>query len=87
VKKKLLLLTLAVLCLSMFASADSFLFYSSRAAQNPVDFIDWSQLGPDYLYTGTTIPTPSLVVSNLGNLALVGNINGGDFVRADEGTL
>ena len=84
-KKKLLFLTLAVLCLSMFASADNFLFYGSRAAQNPVDFIDWSQLGPSILITGTTIPTPQLVFSFLGNPALVGNINGGDFVRVDEG--
>jgi hypothetical protein len=85
VKKKLLLLTVALLCLATFASADSFVTFSSRAAQNPTDFIDWSQLGPDFLISGTTIPTPALVSSFGGNLALVGNTNGGDFLRLDEG--
>jgi hypothetical protein len=86
VKKKLLLLTIAVLCFASFASADTFVTYTSRAQQNPTDFIDWSQLGPDFLISGTTIPTPALVSSFQGNLALVGNLNGGDFLRVDEGT-
>jgi hypothetical protein len=85
VKKKLLLLTIALLCLGTFASADNFITFASRAAQNPTDFIDWSQLGPDFLISGTTIPTPALVTSFAGNAALVGNTNGGDFVRVDEG--
>ena len=84
-KKKLLLLTIAVLCFASFASADTFVTYSTRAAQNPTDFIDWSQLGPDFLISGTTIPTPALVSSFAGNFALVGNLNGGDFLRLDEG--
>ena len=84
-KKKLLLLTIAVLCFASFASADSFITYSSRAQQNPTDFIDWTQLGPDFLISGTTIPTPAAVSTFGGNLALVGNLNGGDFLRLDEG--
>ncbi len=84
--KKLLLLAIAVLCLGTFASADSFVTYATRADQNPTDIIDWTQLGPDFAYTGTTIPSPSLVSSFNGNLALVGNTNGGDFLRLDEGT-
>lgn len=84
-KKKLLLLTIAVLCLGTFASADSFVFYGSRAAQNPTDFIDWTQLGPSILISGTTIPSLAPVSTFAGNPALVGNTNGGDFLRVDEG--
>lgn len=84
-KKKLLLLTVVVLCLGTFASADSFVTYGSRAAQNPTDFIDWTQLGPSILISGTTIPSPALVSTFAGNPALVGNTNGGDFLRVDEG--
>jgi len=85
VKKKLLLLTIAVLSFASFASADSFVTYSTRAQQNPTDIIDWAQLGPDFLISGTTIATPALVSSFNGNFGLVGNINGGDFLRVDEG--
>ena len=42
-KKKLLLLTIAVLCFTMFASADTFVTYPTRVAQNPSDFFDWSR--------------------------------------------
>ena len=84
-KKKLLLLTIAVLCLGTFASADNYSAFGNRAAQNATDIIDWTQLGPDFSISGTTIPTPALVASFAGNLALVGNINGGDFVRVDQG--
>jgi hypothetical protein len=85
VRKTLLLLTIAVLCLGTFASADNFVTLPSRASFT-TDFIDWGQLGPDFLFTGTTIPTPALVSSFLGtNAALVGNANGGDFLRLDEG--
>lgn len=80
-KKKLLLLTIAVLCLGTFASADSFVILPDRASQSPNDIIDWSQLGP----AGTQLSTPQLVSTFNGNLALVGNISGGDFLRADEG--
>ena len=85
-KKKLLLLAIAVLCFATFASADTFVTYATRAQQNPTDIIDWSQLGPDVAFTGTSIPTPALVSTFAGNSALVGNINGGDFFRVDEGT-
>lgn len=83
--KKLLLLTIAVLCLTTFASADSFTTYPTRIAQNPDDFFDWNQLGPDYVFSGKTIPSPASVTSFNGNMALVGNTNGGDFLRLDEG--
>jgi PEP-CTERM motif-containing protein len=81
VTKKLLLLTLAVLCFASFASADSFVFFGSRAAQNPTDIIDWGQLGN----LGGVVSTPQLVSTFNGNLALVGNINGGGFVPSQEG--
>lgn len=81
-KKKLLLLAIAVLCFATFASADNFVIFPDRATQNPTDIIDWSQLGPDF----TFVTTPALVSTFTGNLAQVGNINGGDFARVDEGT-
>jgi len=59
VKETLLLLSIAVLCLSTFASADSFTYYTSRAQQNPDDIIDWGQLGPPL----SLINTPALVFS------------------------
>ena len=80
-KKKLLLLSIAVLCLGTFASADNFVIFPDRASQNPNDIIDWSQLG----VAGTFVSTPALVSTFAGNLALVGNIPGGDFQRLDEG--
>jgi PEP-CTERM motif len=69
VKKKLLLLTIAVLCLGTFASADSFTTFATRAAQNPTDIIDWGQLGPDL----TIISSPASVTSfnGLGAVASV----------------
>jgi hypothetical protein len=82
VKKKLLLVSIAVLCLGTFAGADSFTIYGSRAAQNPNDIIDWSQLGPDF----TQVSTPALVSTFNGNLALVGDLTGGPFFRVDQGT-
>ena len=82
VQKKLLLLTIAVLCLGTFASADSFTFFTSRAQQNPDDIIDWGQLGAP----ATFVNTPALVFSaGLTNSALVGNTNGGQFITAMEG--
>jgi len=59
VKRKLLLWTIAVLCFASLASADSFVFYGGRAAQNPTDFIDWTQLGPDSTISGTPSRLPS----------------------------
>jgi hypothetical protein len=85
VKKKLLLLSVVVLCFASFASADSFITFGNRASQGATDFIDWSQLGPDFLISGVTIPTPAFVSTFAGNAALVGNANGGDFFRLDEG--
>ncbi|HZD31107.1 MAG TPA: PEP-CTERM sorting domain-containing protein [Candidatus Angelobacter sp.] len=82
-KKQALLLVLVVLCLGSLASADSFYLYSSRVGST--DFIDWTQLGPDYTVSGATIPTPAFVGTAAGNFALVGNTNGGDFLRSDSG--
>jgi hypothetical protein len=82
VRKKLLLLSIAVLCLGSFASADSFIYSSSRAAFT-ADFIDWGQLAPP----GNFVNTPALVFSFLGtNAALVGNAGGGQFLTMQEGT-
>ena len=81
-KKKLLLLTIAVLCFATLASADSFIIYGSRAQQNPSDFYDWSQIAPP----GTTVTTPQFVPSFTGtNAALVGNIDGSPFLTMQEG--
>ncbi len=81
-KKKLLLLTTLVLAFAAFASADSFVVYSTRAAQNPSDFFDNSQIAPP----GTEVSTPQLMISFTGNnAALVGNIDGSPFVTMQEG--
>jgi hypothetical protein len=53
VKKKLLLLTIAVLCLGTFAGADTFTTFATRAQQNPTDIIDWGQLGPDSTFVNS----------------------------------
>ena len=66
-KKKLLLLTIAVLCLGTFASADSFTTFATRAQQNPSDIIDWGQLGPDL----TSVNSPASVTSFNGLAATV----------------
>ena len=80
-KKKLLLLTIAVLCLGTFASADNFVTTNSRAPFT-ADFIDWGQLGAP----GTFVNTPAIAFSFLGtNAALVGNANGGQFLTMQEG--
>lgn len=79
--RKILLLAVAVLCLNSVARADSFTTIGSRAAQNPTDIIDWTQLGP----SGTMLTTPQSVTTFNGNLALVGDQTGGNFLRADEG--
>ena len=80
-KKKLLLLSIAVLCFASFASADNFVIYGSRAAQNPTDFFDWSQIAAP----GTIVSSPQSVTSFSGsNTALVGNIDGSPFVTVQE---
>jgi hypothetical protein len=82
VKKKLLLLTIAVLCFATFATADSFVVYSTRAAQNPSDFFDWSTIASP----GTIVTSPQLVNSFTGlNTASVGNIDGSSFLTMQEG--
>jgi hypothetical protein len=80
-KKTLLLLTIAVLCLGSYASADVFTIIPDRATQNPTDIIDWTQLGPD----GTVLGTPQLVFTANGFPALVGNVTGAPFARVDVG--
>jgi len=81
VRKKLLLLSIAVLCLGSLASADTYVTTGSRGPFT-ADFIDWSQLGAP----GNFVSTPALVFSFLGtNAALVGNANGGDFLTMQEG--
>jgi hypothetical protein len=83
VKKTLLLLSIAVLSLATFASADNFDTFSSRAQQNPSDYFDWGQIAPP----GTQVNTPQLVVSFTGNNAgLVGNIDNSPFLTMQEGS-
>ena len=85
-KKALLLLAIAVLCLGTFASADNLVKLSTRTSTNPTDIFDWTQLGPDFLISGQILSTPQLVFSSGGtNAALVGNTNGGGFLRVDSG--
>jgi hypothetical protein len=67
VKKKPLLLSIAVLCLAAFASADTFVTFPDRATQNPTDIIDWGQLGPD----STFVNSPASVTSFAGLAATV----------------
>jgi hypothetical protein len=82
VKKKLLLLTLMVLAFATFASADTFVNFTSRAQQNPSDFFDNSQIAPP----GTVVTTPQFMLSFTGtNAALVGNIDGSPFLTMQEG--
>ncbi len=80
--KKILLFAIAMFSLSSIVRADGFTVIASRAAQNPTDIIDWTQLGVD----GTSLSTPQNVVTFNGNAALVGNIGGTNFNRVDEGS-
>jgi len=83
VRKTLLLLTIAVLCLGSIASADTFVQFTSRAQQNPSDVFDWGFIAPP----GFIVSTPQFVPSFGGtNGALVGNIDGSDFLTMQEGT-
>lgn len=80
-KKTLLLLTIAVLCFATFASADTFTYYGTRAAQAPTDAYDWGQIAPP----GTQVNTPQLVYSFAGTPGLIGNIDGSPFITAQQG--
>ena len=80
--KKLLLLFVATFAFSTLAVADSFVVYSTRAAQNPTDIIDWSQFGAP----GTFVNSPSLGFTFNGNPFLAGNIGGGGpWITLQEG--
>ncbi len=82
-KKTLLLLTIAVLCMATFASADTFVQFTSRAQQNPSDIFDWGTIAPP----GTLVGTPQFVPSFSGsNAVLVGNADGSPFLTMQEGT-
>jgi hypothetical protein len=83
VKKKLLLLTIAVLCLASYASADNVIYFGQRVQQQADDLFDWGQI-PELSF----VPTPSIVGSFNGNLMLFGNTGGGggDMVRVNEGS-
>jgi hypothetical protein len=77
--RKILLLPI-MLGAGILAQADVLVPIPDRATQNPTDIIDWTQLGVD----GTDLTTPQLVSTFAGNLALVGNFFGGDFLRVDN---
>ena len=80
-KKKLLLLTIALLCLGTLASADSFTTFATRALQNPTDIYDWSQLGTTF----TVFNTP-VGVTSFGGVNATLDIGGGlQGQRLDEG--
>jgi PEP-CTERM motif-containing protein len=84
VRKTLLLLTIAVLCLGTFASADSFITSGCRACGFTTDVIDWGQLGDGSGFT--FVNTPAIAFSAGGtNAALVGNANGGQFLQLISG--
>ena len=80
-KKELLLLTMALLCLGTSASADSFTTFATRAQQNPTDIYDWSQLGA----AGTVFNTPLGVTSFNGLNATLDIGAGLQGKRVDEG--
>ena len=61
-RKRLLLLTIAVLCLGTFACADTYITSGCRACGFTTDIIDWGQLGPP----GNFVNTPALVTSQPG---------------------
>jgi hypothetical protein len=82
VKKKLLLLTIAVLCLGTFASADTFTTFATRAQQNPTDIYDWSQLGPAFTLFNTPVGVTSFNGLN-ATLDIGGGLQG---ARVDDFT-
>ncbi len=57
--KKILLVTLVMLCLVALASADTFTQFATRADQNPSDIFDWGQFGPD----ATPVNSPASATS------------------------
>lgn len=88
--KKILLLAMFFVCISVIANADAFTTFATRADQNPTDIIDWSQLGPAFTslsapvsftsFNGLngTITTPNSlerVDQNVGNTNLGWNGN------------
>jgi len=75
------MIAIAFFSLGVLANADTFTDYATRAAQNPTDSIDWSQLGAAVTQFGT----PQFVNTASGNLAVVGNIDFSPFVRVDQG--
>ena len=80
-KRTLLLLSIAVLCLGTFASADTYITSGCRC-NFTTDIIDWGQLGAP----GNLVNTPALAYSLGGtNAALVGDTNGGQFLTMQEG--
>jgi hypothetical protein len=80
--RKILLIIIAVFSLSSVARADGFTTYGTRADQNPTDIIDWGQLAPP----GTLYASPQSVLTFNGITDTVANINGTNFISAQEGT-
>lgn len=79
--KQGLQITLVMFSLSILANGDAFVVFGSRAAQNPTDTIDWTQLGAAV----SSFTSRQSVVSFDGQNDLVGNTNGTNFLRVDEG--
>ncbi len=55
---------------------------TSAAALGADDFIDWGQIGPE----GTTVTTPSVYLSNNGQVGLFGSVGGGDLMNLVQGS-
>ncbi len=80
--KKTLMVAIAFFSLGALANADTFTISPTSVAQNPTDFIYWSQLGP----AGTSVVSPWFVSSPGGNFAFPGNVDGSNFLREDQGS-
>jgi len=80
--KKTLMIAITFFCLGALANADTFTISGTSAAQNPTDFINWSQLGP----AGTSVASPWFVSTTGGNFAFPGNVDGSNFLREDQGS-
>lgn len=79
-KKKILVVFLALLCMGTLAYADTFTVFATRADQNPTDIIDWGQLGAP----GSLVSSPANVTSFNGLNATVG-IAGPNMVAMQQG--
>ena len=82
-RKKILLVAIAVISLTALAAADNFVSYSSRAAQNPDDMIDWGTVG----YENQMVGNPVGFTSFNGNTGTVTGLgNSGSMITVIQGS-